>query len=89
MLRALFSVLVAVPVLALAMTRAFDLSRAAEIGIVLMAISPGAPVALRRSAAAGAHAAFAPGLQICVALLAVVSMPLWIARSTSSTPARP
>jgi BASS family bile acid:Na+ symporter len=79
MLRALFSVLVAVPALALAVTRAFDLSRAAEIGIVLMAISPGAPVALRRSLAAGAHTAFAPGLQICVAILAVVSMPLWIA----------
>jgi BASS family bile acid:Na+ symporter len=79
MLRGLFSVLVAVPVLALAVTRAFDLPRTTEIGIVLMAISPGAPVALRRSLAAGAHAAFAPGLQISVALLAVVSMPLSIA----------
>lgn len=79
MLRGLFSVLVAVPVLALAITRAFDLPRATDIGIVLMAISPGAPVALRRSLTAGAHAAFAPGLQISVALLAVVSMPLSIA----------
>jgi BASS family bile acid:Na+ symporter len=79
MLRGLFSVLVAVPVLALAVTRAFDLPRTTEIGIVLMAISPGAPVALRRSLAAGAHAAFASGLQISVALLAVVSMPLSIA----------
>ena len=79
MLRGVFSVLVAVPVLALAITRAFDLPRAAQIGIVLMAISPGAPVALRRSLAAGAHAAFAPSLQISVALLAAVSMPLSIA----------
>jgi BASS family bile acid:Na+ symporter len=79
MLRALFSVLVAVPLLALIIARAFDLTRAAEVGIVLMAISPGAPVALRRSLDAGAHTAFAPGLQICVAILAVVSMPLWIA----------
>jgi BASS family bile acid:Na+ symporter len=79
MLRGLFSVLVAVPVLALAVTRVFDLPRTTEIGIVLMAISPGAPVALRRSLTAGAHAAFAPGLQISVALLAVVSMPLSIA----------
>jgi bile acid:Na+ symporter, BASS family len=79
LIRGLFSVLVAVPVLALAVTRAFDLPRTTEIGIVLMAISPGAPVALRRSLAAGAHAAFAPSLQICVALLAVVSMPLTIA----------
>ena len=79
MVRGLFSVLLAVPVLALAVTRVFDLPRTAEIGIVLMAISPGAPVALRRSLAAGAHAAFAPGLQISVALLAVASMPLSIA----------
>jgi predicted Na+-dependent transporter len=79
MLRGLFSVLVAVPALALAVTRFADLPRFAEIGIVLMAISPGAPIALRRSLGAGGHRAFAPSLQICVALLAVVSMPLSIA----------
>jgi BASS family bile acid:Na+ symporter len=59
--------------------RAFDLPRAAEIGILLMAISPGAPVALRRSLDAGGHRAFAPTLQIAVTLLAVVSMPVSIA----------
>ncbi len=53
-------------------------SRAAEVGIVLMAISPGAPVALRRSLDAGGHRSFAPTLQIAVAVLAVVSMPLFI-----------
>ena len=46
---------------------------------VLMAISPGAPVALRRSLGAGGHRSFAPALQIAVAILAVVSMPLSIA----------
>src|SRR5436190_12842296 len=76
--KGLFSVLIAVPALALIVTRAFDLGRAAQIGIVLMAISPGAPVALRRSLDAGGHRSFAPGLQILVALLAVVSMPLSI-----------
>src|SRR5512137_2600484 len=79
LLRGLFAVLVAVPVLALVVVRAFDLPRGVEIGIVLMAVSPGAPVALRRSLGAGAHRAFAPALQIMVALLAVVSMPLSIA----------
>ena len=49
------------------------------IGIVLMAISPGAPIALRKSLAAGGHRAFAPALQILVAMLAVVSIPLSIA----------
>lgn len=79
MARALFSVLVAVPAIALLVTRAIELPRAAQIGIVLMSISPGAPVALRRSLGAGGHQAFAPSLQICVVALAVFSMPLSIA----------
>jgi len=78
-LRGLFAVLVAVPLLALVLVRSFDLPRGVQIGIVLMAISPGAPVALRQSLGAGGHRAFAPALQILVATLAVVSMPLSIA----------
>lgn len=58
---------------------AVGLPRFAELGIVLMAVSPGAPVALRKSLRSGGHKAFAPGLQISVAILAVLSMPLWIA----------
>jgi BASS family bile acid:Na+ symporter len=77
--KGLFSVLIAVPAIALLVTRAFDLARPVEIGIVLMAISPGAPIALRRSLDAGGHRSFAPALQILVAVLAVVSMPLSIA----------
>jgi BASS family bile acid:Na+ symporter len=77
--KGLFSVLIAVPALALVVACAFDLARPVEIGILLMAISPGAPVALRRSIGAGGHHAFAPALQILVAVLAVVSMPVWIA----------
>ncbi|HTT09796.1 MAG TPA: hypothetical protein VMG60_02810 [Burkholderiaceae bacterium] len=77
--RGLFSVLVAVPALALAITRTLEVPRLAAIGIVLMAISPGAPAALRHSLTAGGHRAFAPSLQIWVAILAVVSMPLSLA----------
>ena len=77
--RGLFSVLIAVPAIALVVARTFDLPRPVEIGIVLMSISPGAPVALRRSLGAGGHRSFAPALQILVALLAVVSMPASIA----------
>ena len=74
--RGLFAVLIAVPVLALLVCRLLGIPRAVEIGIVLMAISPGAPVALRRSLGAGGHRSFAPALQILLALIAVVSMPL-------------
>jgi bile acid:Na+ symporter, BASS family len=76
MLRALCSVLIVVPLIALAVCRSLGLPRFAEIGVVLMSISPGAPIALRRSLGAGGHRAFAPSLQICVALLAVGSLPL-------------
>ena len=79
LLRALFSVLVAMPALAWLVARLLDLPRAAEVGIMLMAVAPGAPVALRRSLGAGGHRSFAPALQIAVAVLAVGSMPLWIA----------
>lgn len=79
MAKALFAVLVAVPALAWIVARALDLPRSAEVGIMLMAIAPGAPVALRRSLRAGGHRSFAPALQIVLALLSVVSMPLWIA----------
>lgn len=76
--KSLFCVLIAVPALALLVARGLALPRMAEIGIVLMAISPGAPVALRRSLDAGGHRTFAPALQLLVALFAVVSMPFWI-----------
>ena len=77
--KALFSVMVAVPALALAITSALDVSKAARVGIVLMAIAPGAPIALKRSLSAGGHSAFAPALQILVTLAAVVSMPASVA----------
>ncbi len=79
MARAVFAVLVAVPAVAWLVCRLLDLPRQAEVGIMLMAISPGAPVALRRSLGAGGHRTFAPALQISVVALAVVTMPLYIA----------
>ena len=79
MLKSLFAALVAVPALALIVVRCADLARPVEVDIVLMAISPGAPVALRRSLDAGGQRDFAPALQIAVAILAVVTIPLWIA----------
>jgi BASS family bile acid:Na+ symporter len=79
LLTGLLSVLVAVPLLAWLVLRAVELPRPVEIGIMLMAVSPGAPVALRRSLGAGGDPSYAPTLQIAVAALAVVSMPLWVA----------
>jgi BASS family bile acid:Na+ symporter len=76
--RALMSVLVLMPVVAVMIGRVTGLSREAEIAVALMAISPGAPVALRRSMDAGGHHSFAAALQLLIASLAIVTMPLWV-----------
>jgi len=77
--KGLFSVLVVAPAIAITIARTLGVSREAEVGIVLMSICPGAPIAFQRSMDAGAHRSFAPALQISLALIAVVSMPLSIA----------
>jgi predicted Na+-dependent transporter len=75
LLRGALSALVLVPLLALAVVTHVDLPVAAKIGILAMAVSPGAPIALRRSLEAGAHDAFAPSLQLVVVALAVLTIP--------------
>lgn len=51
--RGLISVLVIVPVIGLATTSAFSLTLPEQVGITLMVIAPGAPLALRRALASG------------------------------------
>jgi BASS family bile acid:Na+ symporter len=79
MLRGIFCSVVAVPVAVIFVARSFDIPRYAEIGMVLMAICPGAPVALRRALGAGGDATFALTLQVSLAILTVVTVPLSIA----------
>jgi bile acid:Na+ symporter, BASS family len=79
MLRGVFSSVVAVPAVVILVGRAFDLPRAAQVGVVLMAISPGAPFAVRRALSAGGKPSFALPLQATIAAVAVASMPLWVA----------
>ena len=73
-----FAVFVPVPALAVAAVKLFGLSGAVAAGIVLMAISPGAPVALRRALDAGGDRAFAPALHLAIVMLAVVTVPLTV-----------
>ena len=76
---ALFAVLVPVPAAAVLAVRLFDLTGVVAAGILLMAISPGAPVALRRALEAGGGAPFAPALHLAILVLAVLSVPLSLA----------
>jgi len=76
--RGLSSVLVIVPAIGVSASFACGLNLAEKVGVALIVIAPGAPLALRRALASGADAAFATTLQIVVAFLAVVVLPLWV-----------
>jgi BASS family bile acid:Na+ symporter len=78
LLRGLAAVVVIVPVIGIAASFAFGLSLPEKVGITLMVIAPGAPLALRRALGSGAAAGFAPTLQIVIAIVAVPAVPLWV-----------
>ncbi len=70
--------LVAVPLVTLLVAGILDLKSAALVGILLVGISPGAPLALRKSRESGGEAGFSTVLQVTVALLSIVAVPAWI-----------
>jgi BASS family bile acid:Na+ symporter len=74
-----FAVVVPVPAIAVLAVKAFALKGPVAVGIVLMAISPGAPIALRRALDAGGSREFAPALHLAIVMLAVVTVPATIA----------
>jgi bile acid:Na+ symporter, BASS family len=75
----LFAVVVPVPALAVVAVKLLGLKGAVAAGIVLMAVSPGAPVALRRALEAGSDRAFAPPLHLAIVILAVITVPVSVA----------
>jgi predicted Na+-dependent transporter len=78
LLAALVIALLLVPAGAIVYARLFHLDGGELVGLVLMGISPGAPLALRRSSEAGGDGDFSLVLQVAVAVLAVGAVPLWI-----------
>jgi predicted Na+-dependent transporter len=72
----IFAVVVPVPALAVLVVKVFQPPPPVAAGIVLMAICPGAPIALRRALDAGGDPAFAPALHLAVVILAVATVPL-------------
>ena len=74
-----FAVVIPVPVLAVLALKLFALKGPVAVGIVLMVISPGAPVALRRALDAGGNREFAPALHLAIVMLAVVTVPASVA----------
>ena len=76
--RALVVALVAVPILAVLLGESLHLGHAAYLGLLLVGISPGAPLALRRSHDSGGRASFAMVLQVVLAILAIFAVPAWV-----------
>ena len=70
--RGLGNVLVIVPTVGIAASFLFGLNLTEKVGVALIVMAPGAPLALRRALSSGADAGFATTLQVVVALLAVV-----------------
>ena len=68
-----------VPLLAVLSLKVFGLTGPIAVGIVLMSISPGAPIALRRALDAGSNREFAPALHVAIVVLAVVTVPASVA----------
>jgi BASS family bile acid:Na+ symporter len=75
----LFAVVVPVPAMAVLLVKVAGIKGAVAAGILLMAISPGAPVALRRAIEAGGPSAFAPALHLAIVASAVVTVPASLA----------
>lgn len=76
LLRALLSVLVLVPAVVFVLLLVFDLSPEVATGLALLAAAPGAPLTTLRSGMVGADLTYVSGLQLILALLAIVVTPL-------------
>jgi len=85
--RSVLAVLVLVPLAALLVAVGTGVERRSVVGIVLMGVSPAAPLVLWRAGQAGGDESFAQSLDAILALLAVASVPLSLALLSSLFPA--
>jgi BASS family bile acid:Na+ symporter len=74
--RSILSINVIVPLVALAITQAFDLQPAVEVAIVALSISPVPPVLPIQTGKAGGESAYAIGLLTFDSLAAIVFVPV-------------
>jgi bile acid:Na+ symporter, BASS family len=74
--RSMLSINVVVPVIALWLTRAFELKPSVEVALVAFALSPVPPVLPNQTDKAGGESSYAIGLLTIVSLSAIVLVPL-------------
>lgn len=79
LLRSLLAVSVVVPAFAALLAALLPLTPAVKIGIVLMAVSPLAPLVPAKELRLGAHKAYVDGLLVAIAVLSIGMVPLTVA----------
>jgi bile acid:Na+ symporter, BASS family len=79
LLRSLTSMLVVMPIVAVALASAFDLDRAVKIALVALALSPVPPFLPSRNIRAGGESSYAIGLLVATSLVSIVFVPLALA----------
>jgi BASS family bile acid:Na+ symporter len=85
MLESLLSVDVLVPLIALAVVLLVRPANATAIGLLILAASPAAPMALKKISKAGGVSEYAVSLHIVLALLAILTVPVTLALLSSIT----
>jgi len=78
LLRAVLAIFVIMPVLAIVLVKLFGMTHALQVTLLCLAISPVPPLLPKRQDKGGGHSGFALGLMVCMALLALVLIPLWL-----------
>ena len=78
LVRSLVAVLVAMPVAAVLLTKAFDFRHTVEVVLVALAISPVPPLLPQKESKAGGRQSYGLGLMLFLGLVAIVVVPLVI-----------
>ena len=76
LLRSVLAALLIVPVVSILLVFAMNASAPVAIAVILLSVSPAAPLMLRKATDVSGHADYAPGLQLVLALLAIATVPL-------------
>jgi BASS family bile acid:Na+ symporter len=77
LLRSILAVMIVMPIVAVAFMRLFAFRLEAEIALVALAISPVPPLLPQRETKGGGQQAYGLALMATLALLAIVTVPLW------------
>ncbi|MEY2669182.1 MAG: hypothetical protein RJA59_1820 [Pseudomonadota bacterium] len=76
LLRSVLAALLLVPVVSILLVFALDASPPVAIAVILLSVSPAAPLMLRKAAEVSGDADYAPGLQLALAFLSIATVPL-------------